>query len=191
MEGLIWDEVPAQRKRKEEQFSFPVVTLSAIAKLGAGRKFSFNSAAQKELDIKGGDRISFGFSNDKTIAALRKAVNNQGFALTQTCTVSDKKTYEFLAKMFNLNTSIENHFKISLVNGLHILSLIAETETVEDDSKLLILEMNVGEISDEEDLSADLRGVPTAESFGIAPGLEEEEELLTTTDSEDEEESIW
>lgn len=191
MEGLIWDEVPAQRKRKEEQFAFPVVTLSAIAKLGAGRKFSFNAAAQNELDVKGGDRISFGFSTDKKLAAVRKATGDQGFALTQTCTISDKKTYEFMVKMFNLDTAIENHFEISLVNGLHTLSPVISSNTEE-----VVFEINtvdVGEISDEEDFSADLRGIPTTESLGIA-AAEEVEEMVAPAPSEDEdstEESVW
>jgi hypothetical protein len=195
MEGLIWDEVPAQRKRKEEQFAFPVVTLSAIAKLGAGRKFSFNAAAQKELDVTGGDRISFGFSTDKKLAAVRKATGDQGFALTQTCTISDKKTYEYMVKMFGLDTAIENHFEISLANGLYILSpVIAAVATVIEETPVFeISTTHVGEISDEEDLGADLRGIPTTESFGIA-AADEVEEMVVTSPIEDEdstEESVW
>lgn len=188
MEGLIWDEVPAQRKRKEEQFAFPVVTLSAIAKLGAGRKFSINAAAQNELDVKGGDRISFGFSTDKKLAAVRKATGDQGFALTQTCTISDKKTYEFMVKMFGLDTAIENHFEISLVNGLHTLSPVL-AETVQE----VVFEINtvdVGEISDEEDLGADLRGIPTTKSLGIE-AADEVEEMVAPEDEDSTEESVW
>tara|TARA_R110000868_G_scaffold281739_2_gene542010 strand:+ start:1218 stop:1793 length:576 start_codon:yes stop_codon:yes gene_type:complete len=191
MEGLIWDEVPAQRKRRAEQFAFSVVTLSAIAKLGAGRKFSFNAAAQKELDVTSGDRISFGFSTDKKLAAVRKATGDQGFALTQTCTISDKKTYEFMVKMFNLDTAIENHFEISLVNGLHTLSPVLSETTQE-----VVFEINtidVGEISDEEDLGADLRGIPTTESLGIEAADEVEEMVVSATIEEDDstEESVW
>lgn len=199
MEGLIWDEVPAQRKRKQEQFAFPVITLSAIEKLGAGRKFSFNTAAQKHLDITGGDRISFGFSTDRKIAAVRKATGDQGFALTQACTISDKKTYEFMVKIFNLNTSVENHFEIIEVNGLSTLSPVL-AGTVKEEEETPVFEINtthVGEISDEEDFSADLRGVPTTESFGIAAATEEEVEeavVVSSFDEEDEdstEESVW
>ena len=64
MEGIIWGNVPAQRKRKEEKYNFAVVTMSAIDKPGAGRKFSFNKAAQEVLGIQGEDRISFGFTPD-------------------------------------------------------------------------------------------------------------------------------
>jgi hypothetical protein len=191
MEGLIWDEVPAQRKRKQEQFAFPVITLSAIEKLGAGRKFSFNTAAQNELDVKGGDRISFGFSTDKKLAAVRKATGDQGFALTQTCTISDKKTYEFMVKMFGLDTAIENHFEISLVNGLHTLSPVpADTHAIQEEVVFEINTVDVGEISDEKDFSADLRGIPTAESLGIAPA-DEVEEMVAPEDEDSTEESVW
>lgn len=195
MEGLIWDEVPAQRKRKEEQFAFPVVTLSAIEKLGAGRKFSFNAAAQKELDVKGGDRISFGFSTDKKLAAVRKATGDQGFALTQTCTISDKRTYEYMVKMFGLDTAIENHFEISLANGLYTLSPLTAADVIvkEQIPVFEISTTDVGEISDEEDFSADLRGIPTAESLGIE-AADEVEEMVAPSPIEDEdstEESVW
>ena len=53
MENLIWDGVPVQRQRRGEKFNFAVVTMSAVDKPGAGRKFSFNKAAQDVLGIQG------------------------------------------------------------------------------------------------------------------------------------------
>jgi hypothetical protein len=196
MEGLIWDEVPAQRKRKQEQFAFPVITLSAIAKLGAGRKFSFNAAAQEHLGITGGERISFGFSTDKKLAAVRKATGDQGFPLTQACTISDKKTYEFMVKIFNLDTAVENHFEITEVNGLNTLSPVpADTHPIEEEVVFEISTTDVGEISDEEDLGPDLRGIPTTESLGIAAADEVEEMAQMpepdTDEDDSEEESVW
>ena len=196
MEGLIWDEVPAQRKRKQEQFAFPVITLSSLQKLGAGRKFSFNAAAQQHLSITGGDRISFGFSADKKIAAVRKATGDLGFALTQACTISDKKTYEYLVKMFNLNTEVENHFEVTEVNGLNTLSPVpANTHPIEEEVVFEINTIDVGEISDEEDFSADLRGIPTTESLGIEAADEVEDGLIISDFDEEAEdsteESVW
>jgi hypothetical protein len=134
MEDLIWDGVPAQRKKREEKFSFPVVTLAALDKPGAGRKFIFNKAAQELLNIQGEERISFGFSSDRSIIAVRKAADiNSGIQLTKTCTISDKKTYEFIAKILNLDTSVENNFEIVPQGNLNILQLhvsIPVTENV-------------------------------------------------------------
>jgi hypothetical protein len=194
MEELFWDKVPAQRKRKQEQFAFSVITLSSLQKLGAGRKFSFNAAAQQHLSITSGDRISFGFSADKKIAAVRKATGDQGFALTQACTISDKKTYEYLVKMFNLNTEVENHFEVTEVNGLNTLSLVSADAEQEE----VVFEINtidVGEISDEEDFGADLRGIPTTESLGIEAADEVEDGLIISDFDEEAEdsteESVW
>ena len=73
MENVIWGEVPAQRKRKEERFSTPVMTMSAIDKPGAGRKFSFNNAAQSALEIVGEDisGVNFSFHGQENTFASR------------------------------------------------------------------------------------------------------------------------
>jgi len=134
MEDLIWDGVPAQRKKREEKFSFPAVTMVALDKPGAGRKFIFNKAAQELLNIQGEERVSFGFSADRSIIAVRKAADiNSGIQLTKTCTISDKKTYEFIAKILNLDTSVENNFEIvsnGTLNTLHLHANIPVTEEV-------------------------------------------------------------
>ena len=209
MQDLIWDAVPAQRKRKEESFSAPTMTLSAIAKVGAGRKFSFNKAAQVALGIDGGDRVSFGFTPDGAHIFIRKVVDeNVGFALTQSCTISDKKTYEFIAKRLELNTDVENHFDIMPLEGYS--ELVLRTAVAEE-----VLEfntMNVGEVSDEEDMDADLSTIPAVPQGGaqysepeihiesdvdyvervadIEGSLEEEEEEIEELEEESDEE-VW
>lgn len=128
MENLIWDSVPAQRTRKTEKYDFPVVTMSAIDKPGAGRKFSFNKAAQDVLGINGEDRVSFGFSTDRTIIAIRKAAGDAGLKLTKTCTLSDKRTYDFIAKILDLDITKETDLEIVLSNGLLTLNRLTATE---------------------------------------------------------------
>jgi len=155
MENLIWDGVPTQKKKKEDKFAFPVVTMMALDKPGAGRKFVFNKAAQELLNIEGEDRISFGFSHDRTIIAVRKAVDiNSGIQLTKTCTISDKKTYEFIAKILSLNTTEENNFEIVSNEDLNTLKLFNEdllvSEVLEEEE--VIAESNSNE---EEDLTVE------------------------------------
>ena len=162
MQDLIWDAVPAQRKKKEESFSVSTMTMSAIAKVGAGRKFSFNKAAQVALGIDGGDRVSFGFTTDGAHIFVRKVEGDSGFKLTQTCTISDKKTYEFIAKRLGLNTDVENHFDINPLEGYS--ELVLRTGAIEE-----VLEFNttdVGEVSDEEDMDADLSTIPEVPEGG-------------------------
>jgi hypothetical protein len=204
MEDFIWDAVPVQRKRKEEKYSFPVVTMSAIEKVGAGRKFSFNKAAQELLGVVGEDRVSFGFNPERKIIAVRKATGDAGFQLTKTCTISDKKTYDFIAKMLNLDTTYETEFSLENLNGMSVLVQMVDEKPAQDGEETIQFEVtNVGEVSDEENLGADISSVPTAESFGVEAAVEEEvedavmtepgyEDATEETDTqEDTEEDVW
>lgn len=189
MQDLIWDAVPTQRKKKEELFSTPVVSMSAIEKVGAGRKFSFNKAAQELLGIKGEERISFGFTQDGNHIFVRKETSeDKGFKLTQTCTISDKKTYEFVAKRLSLNTDVENHFDVIPLEGFCELVLKAGTEVVEGVTTEEVIEFtktDVGEVTDVEDMSADLSSLPEVPEGGTTY---EDESTGPFDDSEEEEE---
>lgn len=191
MQDLIWDAVPAQRKKKEESFTVPTMTMSAIAKVGAGRKFSFNKAAQVALMIEGGDRVSFGFTPDGAHIFIRSVdpAGSAGFGLTQACTISDKKTYEFIAKRLELNTEIENHFDIVPLEGYS--ELVLRAAVVEE-----VLEfntMNVGEVSDEEDLDADLSTIPEAPEGGALYAEEAVKTALEIEETEEgsDEDGVW
>lgn len=131
MENFTWDAVPSQRQRKTEKYNYPVMTMAALAKPGAGRKFSFNKAAQDFMSIEGEDRISFGFSADRSIVAIRKANEDNGFKLTKTCTFSDKKTFEFISKTLELSNDVENEFKISEKEGIFVLKQITEDSNID------------------------------------------------------------
>lgn len=163
MENIIWGEVPAQRKRREEKYSTAVVTMSAIVEKGAGRKFTFNRATQELLGIQGEDRISFGFTGDGAHIYLRKANGEEGFQLTKTCSLSDKKTYEFIAKRLKLNTDVESDFDVvAIADG----SYFEMTLRQEAEEAVGFVAMHVGEISDEEDLDADLSSIPATPEGG-------------------------
>ena len=204
MQDLIWDAVPTQRKKKEELFSTPVMSMSAIEKVGAGRKFSFNKAAQELLEIEGENRISFGFTPDGAHIFVRKETSGErGFKLTQTCTISDKKTYEFVAKRLNLNTDAENHFDLISLEGFCELVLKANTETATEEV-IEFAKTNVGEVTDVEDMSADLSSLPEVPEGGtiydaesVEDSAEEEwesvnEEAPATEETTSEgEEEVW
>jgi hypothetical protein len=161
MENVIWGGVPAQRKRKEEKYTTAVVTMSALEKVGAGRKFSFNRAAQTVLGIQGEERISFGFTPDGQHIFIRKVEGDAGFQLTKTCTISDKKTFEFIANRLKLDTTVENDFDVVAVDDRDYFELVVKEETLE------FTTMHVGEISDEADLSADLSSLPQVPEGGV------------------------
>ena len=193
MEGLIWDAVPAQRKRKEEQFTSPVVSISALEKVGAGRKFTFNKAAQELLGIVGEDRISFGFQPSNKTIFLKKALGDSGFKLTKTCTLSDKRTYEFISKMLELNNEVENYFSLiasEVVQGAVQMSRM-DNITVTEEATLEFETRDLGAVSDEVETFTDI--APEAEAVieeevteMPEPELEEVAEVEEST-----EEDVW
>jgi hypothetical protein len=183
MENLIWDGVPAQRTRKSEKYDFAVVTMSAIDKPGAGRKFTFNKAAQIVLGINGEDRVSFGFSTDRTIIAIRKAAGDAGLKLTKTCTLSDKRTYEFIAKILDLDTTQETDLEIVASNGLLALERISA----------LTNKVNI-EIEEAHAPYQEEATEQAEESFELAGEVEEEEEEvfeMPVSESGDSTEDVW
>ncbi len=139
MTEIIWGETPKKRQRKEEKYSTPVVTLCAIEKVGAGRKISFNKAAQELLGIQGEDKILFGFTAEGNRVFLKKSFIEKSVKLTQTCTLSDKKTYESIVKCFNFNIEQENELDILPVEGQGYfeLSPISDlTKTISESQKV-------------------------------------------------------
>ena len=189
MENLIWDGVPAQRTRKSEKYDFAVVTMSAIDKPGAGRKFTFNKAAQSVLGINGEDRVSFGFSTDRTIIAVRKAAGDAGLKLTKTCTLSDKRTYDFIAKILDLDITQETDLEIVASNGLLTLNRLTATEAAApfevEEEEAYISAPAVEPVVEEEGAE---------ESFELAGEVEEEEEEVfevPATESEESTEDVW
>jgi len=113
--GVNWG-VPVQRTKKVEKFSTPVITLSALAKKGAARKISFNAAAQELLGLVGGESvIAVGFDPQQNIFV--KVGPDGNFKVTKACSVSDKRTYEYIAKIKELNTEVENYLTLDTVDG--------------------------------------------------------------------------
>lgn len=115
MSEVTWG-VPTQKRTRVEKFDTPVVTMAAIEK-GKGRKFSFNKAAQDLLGLVGGEsHISFGFLDNKSIVIM--ASDNEtsnSFSLTKQFSISNGRTAKHIAKISNLDTSIENYLHLANV----------------------------------------------------------------------------
>lgn len=120
MENVNWG-IPTLRKRKEEKYVTPVVAMSSLSIKGAGRKFSFNRAAQKAMGMDSEKEQSILVGFDAEGGVYFKVVDGEstnGYRLTQTGSFSNKKVYEFIAKNLELDTEVENEFAISsLPNG--------------------------------------------------------------------------
>lgn len=181
MQNVVWGAIPTQRSKKEEQFNTPVVTMSALKGLGAGRKFSFNKAAQEILGIQGEDSVMFGFDTNSLAIFITKSALTEGtFKLTKTCTFSDKKTFEFIAKRLELDTEVENHFDLTLGMNEGTCEMILRTpltvgmENLANGKEVTSFQsMDLGEITVEDNI------VPISEI--IDEDIEETEETLTAT----------
>jgi hypothetical protein len=192
MENIVWDTTPSTRVTKKEQFTTAVVTMSALAGKGAGRKFTFNKAAQELLNVEGEDRVSFGFTPDGYHIYIRKASGETGFQLTKTCSFSDKKTFEFISKRLELDNNVENHFDIvnAPMEG-NIFELILRTpmtEMVEGFANATeVVEfksMDLGTITCPEDSGDEVPNCPQPE-----PTIEEERVSIADLADEDVEET--
>jgi hypothetical protein len=188
MEDLMWGELPKQRVRKEEKFSTAVLTMAAVEKVGGGRKFVFNKAAQADLEIVGEDRISFGFDKVNNVIAVRKSTTDKSLQLTKTCTVSNKEWFEFIAKHFGLNIEEENNFDLVPTNNYFTLSLRVEEGSsalgvlVEEENPVIEFHTtDLGEVSDEEVVEEE-EVLPT----DFYEDSEVEEEEISETDVEEE-----
>lgn len=135
MENQVTWGVPTQRTRKVEKFNTPVITMSAIAE-GTGRKFSFNKAAQDLLGlVKGEAYVGIGFSGDNVyVKSFDNDDSPTSFKLTNTFTFSNKKYFEYLAKLNGLDTSTENHLHIEELEGQGMCKVALISQDGDDDS---------------------------------------------------------
>jgi hypothetical protein len=127
MEEISWG-VPAQRTRKEEKFKYSVVTMNALEKAGSNRKFSFNKAAIEELGLVGGEsQLSVGYNTKENRVFIRVG---DGFQVAKNNSFSDKKTFEYIAKLLNLDVNVENNLEVVVQDNPTIFELILIDEKV-------------------------------------------------------------
>jgi len=131
MENISWG-IPVTRTKKEERFTNPVISMTALLKEGANRKFSFNKAATAELGLVGKESfVAFGYPNDgsndifvKNLGTFEKDeqdnfidVPSGAFNVAGNLSISDKRTFEFIVKRKGLNVLVENHLHLEQVEG--------------------------------------------------------------------------
>jgi len=157
MENVTWGAVPTQRKKKEEQFLTPVLTMVAIEGKGTGRRFIFNKAAQELLGLEGEGSVMFGFSDNSNDTFLINSEAEGSNKLTKTCTFSDKKKFEAIIKRFLLDDSVENHLDIIEFNE-NVFQLQPHFGT-----EMSFESMDLGTIEETATMEADLSSIPTPE----------------------------
>jgi hypothetical protein len=182
MEDVFWGVPTANRTRKEEQFNTPVLTMSALLKDGANRKFSFNKAAVSALNLIGKESyIQVGFRGTELLVnnagvverdvdgapLAGQVIPNNSFLLAGNNSFSDKKTFEFIIKLKELDTQVENHLHLEQVEGQSYFTVSKITSNHSSGDQLL--EEVINETSQEEEeevdeiISEKIEGVTTNE----------------------------
>jgi hypothetical protein len=114
--------VPSQRKVKVEKYpNNAIVTVGVDGGKGKSRQLIFNKRACELLNITDDSRIAFAFEYNTTKFALANTDQNgidakDGIRVTKSKPrkVSDKKTYNYIKKIMNLDTDVENLFELQL-----------------------------------------------------------------------------
>jgi len=190
MEEINWS-IPAQRTRKEEKFGFSVLTMAALEKAGSNRKMSFNKAAIEELELVGGESIiRVGYKTDAKRVVITK--HPEGFKLARNNSFSDKRTFEYIAKLLSLDVNVENNFELVKQDHPAIFELILIEESkgiakiqVEENAKLH-QEIPSLEVIEENTKSA----LENAQGIGFEMGGSIAEEVLEETEVEENEEAL-
>lgn len=191
--GINWG-VPVQRKKKEEKFKTPVVTMSAFAGKGSGRKLTFNQAAVDSLGLvkpEDGNEsfVTFGKDTDTGDIVLMSSLEDKPemkfFRVNKSFSFSDKRTYEFIANSLGLETSVENYLHFDKVEGepyfkvFHTNSNTTEEESndvVETVANDFAADQEYHEIKTDEEIKTLEQEDMPVES---ATGQEEEAEVIT------------
>ena len=138
---ITWGVPTATRTVKEERFTTPVVSLVAITASKAARKFTFNKAAKEALGLTDYCNVMLGFSEGKLVVKNLgnleegEEVPYGAFTVTKSMTFSDKKIFEHIIKLNNLDIAVENHIHLGFIEGQPFMiqtSIESDTVTAED-----------------------------------------------------------
>lgn len=142
--SVEWGITP-QRTVRKEKFNFPAMTLVAIddSKSGKGsgsnRKIAFNKAAIATLGLSGdSSAVSFGFAKNESgndqifLKVVTPSDEKSVYNLNKSNTFSNKRLFNHVSKLMNLDNSVENTFKLSETadSSVYSLEVVSETTSV-------------------------------------------------------------
>ena len=117
--------VPTVRSKQEEKYpDMGVITMLADAGKGTSKKLDLNTFLVDELELKldGNDMVNFAFTmeeGEKVVyfANTTHIENPSNIRVTKQATLSNKKMYDYLAKVFDLDTTVDNELLISEISA--------------------------------------------------------------------------
>jgi hypothetical protein len=197
-DAINWGIPNAGRTKKEEQFNTPVVTMSAIIKDGAGRKFSFNKAAAEALGLVKPDEnnasyVSFGFNGNDLYC--KSSITEGNFKTNKSFSFSDKKMFEYIVKSKELSISSENYLHLEEVEGEGMFKVVKTTSN-NDGGEQLSIEIPTSEIVLDEVETVEETPPTMQDTYDLveeqkAEELGEEEEGKEVEEVEEVESSEW
>lgn len=142
--------VPTQRSKNEEKYpEQSVLTMLATGDKGTARKIDVNTHAANLLGFKleGKDTVNFAFNmedGEKVVYFANTTLieNPSNVRLTKQATFSNKKMYDYLAKVFELDTAVDNELLISDISD-NIGKVTVLNSTVEETTEERIEEVAV------------------------------------------------
>lgn len=177
MEGTINWGVPVQRVKRTEKYDTPVITMSAIIKDGAGRKFSFNKAAVEALGLvkpteTEATYVAFGFNGEEMFCMASMDENPNGHKTNKSYAFSDKKVFEYIIKTKSLDIKVENELHLEAVEGQPVFRI--SKITVNDSSETVEDTTDGGGSDEKEPVKATVETIDDVIDDGPAPELAEE-----------------
>jgi hypothetical protein len=212
---ITWGLPTTTRTVKEERFTTPVVSLVAITASKAARKFTFNKAAKEVLGLTDYCYVMLGFADNKLV------VKNLGnfdegvdapygsFTVSKILTFSDKKIFEHIIKMNNLDITKEHHIHLIPVEGQPFMiqsSIDTDLVSVVADVQEVVEETADDVFKSDEEMKAPaqaktkvskevaepvVKAEPAPERVKFAIDNTEEEPVVEEVSSENDEEEEW
>jgi len=116
--------IPKIEKPVNPLDKIPVLTMELVENKGFNRRFMLNSKAIEVLGINpGDDSVSFAFDDVNKKVYIAKLTGEDSVLVGKNKAFSNKKYYEYIAKMKSLISDYNNYFE--LVNPIDISGITA------------------------------------------------------------------
>jgi len=155
--------IPKVEKPVNPLDKIPVLTMELVADKGFNRRFVLNSKALQVLEVEPGiDSIAFAFDDVNNKVYIAKLSSEDSVLVAKNRAFSNKRYYEYVAKMKNLDSKYDNYFE--LTNPLDISGITAyelvhiQMDSVETIERSPILDKEIEYMFDEEDTTVDSIG---------------------------------
>ena len=109
---------------KEKYPETPVLKMELVQDKGFNRRFSLNQKASEVLNIVPGiSQVIFAFDDTENKAYIAKSSSEDSVLVGKNKAFSNKRYYEYICKMKDLNSEIDNYFELTNPKPLGVLTI--------------------------------------------------------------------